>query len=281
VEPELQEHSPLLLFTLAVVASSIRGGYGPGLLATALGAMGGVYFFPPTHAFAIEAAYLHTAVFQLTQFLVAGGVMSWLGGELRTKRWQVEDYARQRDEIIDSITDGFAAFDSGGRMLYANRSVERLTGNSHAELIEKTLWQWLAGKEGTRRTQLADKIRQVLDERIRLDLEVFWEPTRSWLEFHAYPSRNKGLTLYISDITARKAADEQLRTTLGERDSALENVRLLTGLLPICAACKKIRDVKGNWHQMESYIEKHSEAQFSHGMCPECAREFYPEIMLK
>ena len=49
----------------------------------------------------------------------------------------------------------------------------------------------------------------------------------------------------------------------------------LSGLIPICANCKKIRDDKGYWNQLESYIEKHSEAQFSHGICEECAEELY------
>jgi len=48
-------------------------------------------------------------------------------------------------------------------------------------------------------------------------------------------------------------------------------------MLPICASCKKIRDDRGYWNKIEAYIEKHSEAEFSHGICPECARKLYPE----
>src|ERR1051326_1065669 len=89
-EPGLREHSPLVLFTLAVVASSIRGGVGPGLLATALGAVGAVFFFPPSFTFVILPEYRETAIFQIGLFLVAGVAMSWLGGELRGRRWQAE-----------------------------------------------------------------------------------------------------------------------------------------------------------------------------------------------
>jgi len=56
---------------------------------------------------------------------------------------------------------------------------------------------------------------------------------------------------------------------------ALNEVNQLRGLLPICASCKKIRDDKGYWNILETYIEKHSEASFSHGMCPDCAKELY------
>jgi hypothetical protein len=62
---------------------------------------------------------------------------------------------------------------------------------------------------------------------------------------------------------------------------ALANVKTLSGLLPICANCKKIRNDKGYWDQIEGYIQKHSEAQFTHGICPECAEKFYSDIFIK
>lgn len=61
---------------------------------------------------------------------------------------------------------------------------------------------------------------------------------------------------------------------------ALSEVNQLSGLLPICASCKKIRDDKGYWNQIESYIRAHSEAEFSHGICPACAEKFYPDMNL-
>lgn len=71
------------------------------------------------------------------------------------------------------------------------------------------------------------------------------------------------------------------RKALGlERDSlkkALEEVKALSGLLPICASCKKIRNDKGYWEQIETYVCEHSEVRFSHGVCPECMTLFYPE----
>jgi len=62
-----------------------------------------------------------------------------------------------------------------------------------------------------------------------------------------------------------------------ELESALKKIKRLEGILPICASCKKIRDENDTWHQMESYIDNHSEASFSHGLCPECEKEFYDE----
>jgi len=59
---------------------------------------------------------------------------------------------------------------------------------------------------------------------------------------------------------------------------ALVSIKLLHGLLPICASCKKIRDDTGSWNVLESYICEHSEAAFTHGLCPECERQLYPQL---
>ncbi len=63
-----------------------------------------------------------------------------------------------------------------------------------------------------------------------------------------------------------------------ELEAALAKVNLLSGLLPICAGCKQIRDDKGYWIQVESYIQKHSEVTFTHGMCPKCIEKYYPDL---
>lgn len=62
-----------------------------------------------------------------------------------------------------------------------------------------------------------------------------------------------------------------------ELQEALTNVKRLGGLLPICASCKKIRDDEGYWHQVEVYIHTHSDADFSHGICPDCVQALYPK----
>ena len=62
-----------------------------------------------------------------------------------------------------------------------------------------------------------------------------------------------------------------------ELQNALAEIKTLTGLIPICASCKKVRDDNGFWNQIEVYIRDHSEAEFSHGICPGCADELYSQ----
>ena len=77
---------------------------------------------------------------------------------------------------------------------------------------------------------------------------------------------------------ARIRAEEEKERLIEQLQAALKEVKKLSGLLPICANCKKIRDDSGYWKQIEAYIRDHSEAEFSHSICPECARELYPEL---
>jgi PAS domain S-box-containing protein len=79
------------------------------------------------------------------------------------------------------------------------------------------------------------------------------------------------------DITDRKRAEAERERLASELQAAQSKIRILSGLLPICASCKKIRDEHDVWHQIESYIRSHSEARFTHGVCPDCVRELYPE----
>jgi PAS domain S-box-containing protein len=86
------------------------------------------------------------------------------------------------------------------------------------------------------------------------------------------------LQAVVRDITARKQNEVERNQLIQDLHDALANVKSLSGLLPICASCKKIRDDKGYWSQVESYVEKHSDATFTHGICPDCIKKLYPDL---
>jgi two-component system cell cycle sensor histidine kinase/response regulator CckA len=74
----------------------------------------------------------------------------------------------------------------------------------------------------------------------------------------------------------RKRADKEREDLIAELREAIEKIDLLKGLIPICACCKKIRDDQGYWNQIEVYLREHANAEFSHGICPDCVEGFYP-----
>lgn len=82
------------------------------------------------------------------------------------------------------------------------------------------------------------------------------------------------------EMEERKRAQIEKDNLIVELKDALRKVKTLSGLLPICASCKKIRDDNGYWNQIESYIKTHSEADFSHSICPDCAKRIYPDFDL-
>lgn len=90
-----------------------------------------------------------------------------------------------------------------------------------------------------------------------------------------------GVVLIYPLFQTVRQAEENQRKLVDELRKALAEVKTLSGMLPICASCKKIRDDKGYWKQIEEYIRDHSEAEFSHGICPECAEKLYPEFFKK
>jgi len=88
------------------------------------------------------------------------------------------------------------------------------------------------------------------------------------------------LTIAQQEIERRREAEAERDRVIRELQKSLAEVKTLRGFLPICAHCKKIRDNQGYWNRSESYIQAHSEAEFSHGICPDCARELYPDMKL-
>jgi PAS domain S-box-containing protein len=93
------------------------------------------------------------------------------------------------------------------------------------------------------------------------------------------PTAKKIITSFV-DITDRRNAEMDREKLINELKSALSEVKTLSGLLPICSSCKKIRDDNGYWQQVEGYIQKHSDAKFTHGICPECTIKYFPEYAI-
>lgn len=105
-----------------------------------------------------------------------------------------------------------------------------------------------------------------------------------WVRALGQPIMNAGKCVRLSgtfqDITDRKQVEQEKDKLFSDLQAVMQEVKQLSGLLPICSHCKKIRDDKGYWNQIESYIQDHSEATFSHGICKECAKQHYPDLGL-
>ena len=90
-----------------------------------------------------------------------------------------------------------------------------------------------------------------------------------------------GTFVIYKDISIQKKAEDEREKLIGKLQKALDEVETLGGLIPICSHCKKVRDDSGYWDQVEDYISKRSNANFSHGICPDCMKKYYPKIYYK
>jgi HAMP domain-containing protein len=96
-----------------------------------------------------------------------------------------------------------------------------------------------------------------------------------------FGSLSRSFSGFRKSLIEKKQAEQEREKLIIELKDAIANIKTLSGLLPICAGCKKIRNDQGYWQQLESYLADHSEADFSHGICPECAKKLYPDYYKK
>jgi PAS domain S-box-containing protein len=200
------------------------------------------------------------------------------------------DSERQRKEreaslrltqfCFDSAAVAIYHVQSDGRILNVNAHAAGMLGYTVEELSGSFIWDIDANAhpdtfdEGWRKLVEAGvtlfEVLHIRKDGHRVPVEV----TSKLLEYDG----RQFLICFAQDIAKRKQAENEREKLLKELQKALENVKALSGLLPICASCKKIRDDKGYWNQIEHYIHTHSEAEFSHGLCPDCLKKLYPDF---
>ncbi len=179
---------------------------------------------------------------------------------------------------LDAIEDPISVHDWDFRILRANRALGRVFGCEPGELIGQRCYRLFHGSEvpgpdcphlATRETG-ATVTREVREPRVGLSLLVTCSPYCDEM------GRTIGTVHVVRDISEQTRREQERETLITRLRAALAQARVLGGLLPICASCKKIRDDRGYWNQIETYIRERSDADFTHGICPECAEELYP-----
>jgi PAS domain S-box-containing protein len=190
--------------------------------------------------------------------------------------------------LIDNIPDAIYIKDDKCRKIIANLAdVHNMGLQSEAEVLGKDDFE-LFPKE------IADKF--IADDQSviqtgkpvieREEYVIDGEGQKHFLLTTKLPFRDEqnqiiGLIGIGRDITKRKIVEEERERLIKELQNAVADIKVLSGLVPICSSCKKIRDDKGYWNQLEGYIQAHSQAKFSHGVCPDCMKKLYPNFVPK
>jgi PAS domain S-box-containing protein len=193
---------------------------------------------------------------------------------------QLRESEERYRAVVSQAVDGITLFEvESGRLLEANSAFQRMLGYTAQEIPALTIYDVMEhGRAGANLDlSLVLKNKQAaLGERrfVRKDSAlVDVDASASLITREARPV----VCLVIHDITERKQAERQRESLMAELQEALSQVKTLSGLLPICASCKRIRDDQGDWQPIEAYIHERSNAEFTHSLCPTCIRKLYPE----
>ena len=201
-----------------------------------------------------------------------------LNNELVKLRKSEKHYRMLMDESMDPTFSFYA----DGTYRYVNHAFAKGVGKTSDEIIGRKIWDVFEKDEADKRFAIVKKVfSEGKPEEIEVRVpqsagDTFYLTTvkpilNDWGEVETVICTSK-------NITKRKLAEDALKKERDKLMKALKEIKTLSGLLPICASCKKIRDDKGYWNQMEGYIQQHSDAQFSHGICPDCAKKMYPHL---
>ncbi len=194
---------------------------------------------------------------------------------------------KQIRDIASTLGEGVYVLNDRGEVTFMNPEAERLLGWTEAEILNRNIHDIVHHfkSDGTVLSFADCPMHNVIHSAKRYSShdEVFVRRDGSTFPVSVITSplvENGTITASVTafrDISDLKRAEQEREKLITELQNALSEIKTLHGIIPICASCKKIRNDKGAWQQMESYISEHSSAEFSHGICLDCARRLYPD----
>jgi hypothetical protein len=195
-----------------------------------------------------------------------------------------KNYEKTLQQLQEKEAFNFALFqyspvltvvvDKTGKVIKSNKA-KRASGD-RVPNIGDTMYRDYAGKHNT--NMFEEMLDSINNGKIKHYPELEYGDKILSITIAPFPG---GAIITSQNITEQKRAEHDRIRLIDELRRALEEVETLRGLLPICAHCKRIRDDKGYWNYIEDYFSRHSMVDFSHTLCPECVKKFYPELWEK
>lgn len=198
-----------------------------------------------------------------------------------------EEKLQQSEEqfrtIVSTAYEGILSLSADWKVLYANTHMAQMFGfDDPIDLRGRSFDEFLLEEDlddfNKNRMERIQGVDNCFERRFKTrDGQIIWTivSAKALIDENGNFTGSFGM---ITDITARKKAEEALSLKITELNNALDQIKTLRGIVPICMNCKKVRDDQGYWNQVEIYVRDHTEAEFSHGLCPECVSKVYPEF---
>lgn len=190
--------------------------------------------------------------------------------------------------VLDTLPVGVWIMDSHGNIVHGNPAGRRIWAGAKLVGIDqfgeyKGWWADSGKPIGAHEWAAARAIEKGETSVEEVIVIECFDGTRKTILNSALPVRNAigtvvGAIIVNQDITEKRRLEKERENLVANLEKALAEVRTLSGLLSICASCKRIRDEKGAWNPIESYIHARTNTEFSHGICPDCMNKLYPEF---
>ena len=222
---------------------------------------------------------------------LSGVTMEWQGRPASlnflsdiTERKLAEDALRESEEryriLVENQGEGIAMADPEDRFIFANPAAEELFGVPFGTLVGRHIGDFVTPEQMALISGQTALRRHGLKSTYEIAITRPDGQERTILLTAAPRSERDGRFAgtfgIFRDVTERKHAEQERERLIAELQEALSQVKTLHGLLPICANCKKVRDDGGYWHMVETYVRDHSDAEFTHTLCPDCIAKLYP-----
>jgi len=188
----------------------------------------------------------------------------------RTEEWE---------RTLDAIADPVMILDTDHKIIKANKSMATALGVTPAGAVGLTCYESVHGTKEP--PEFCPHSKLLADSQVHS--QEIHEPRLGGhylitvFPLFTHDGKLIGSIHAAHDISERKRNEQEREKLIAELQKALGEIKALQGILPICSYCKKIRDDKGEWTQMEVYISKRTDARFSHGICQECAKKEFPD----
>lgn len=242
-----------------------------------------------------ESDFKNTARLLVFGSVLAAGLLifaNWMINREMSRRRRAEQMqarlAMELKGLIECSGEGIYGIDVNGNCTFINAAGTRALGYDSYEVIGKDMHALVhhSRADGTRYPVEECPINLAFksDLSCRVDSEVFWRKDGSsfMVEYTSFPiveeNAINGAVVTFSDISERRRHEVEREKLIGELQKALTEVKTLSGLIPICGWCKKVRSDTGFWQSVEHYIRAQTQATFSHGICPDCAEKFKADV---
>lgn len=197
---------------------------------------------------------------------------------------RIQESENRLRSVLHSASDAVILADDRGLIIDWNLAAQRIFGYAQSEVVRQPLTLLIPERYREAHAEGLERLRRGGESRVIGKTVELHGVRKDGAEFPLELSLGmwrSGSAVYYSgiirDISERKKHEEERDRLIQDLQDALGNIKILRGMLPICSYCKKVRDDKGYWNQIEDYLSEHSEALFTHGLCTTCARRLHPE----